>query len=195
MIASVRPRSCLLVWASLLVCPTLLLGFIIAFWWGNLSSLQTRAQDKERQLQRLQSVGTSITALESALQQERSRDDLRQYYFEGETWSLAAASAQNTLQSLMTEVGMSVSSIQTRPAERGDPPPRVSLLAQGQCTTGELGNLVYRIESAKPFLFIDEITVRGHPRANANIPGVVNEFAAELVIQLKVSGAVALRNG
>ena len=55
-------------------------------------------------------------------------------------------------------------SAQILPTDAADDPPRVQVRIQLQGTTEHLFDVIYRVESARPFLLIDQMSIRSQAR-------------------------------
>ncbi|MEA1051510.1 type II secretion system protein GspM [Lamprobacter modestohalophilus] len=189
--ATSKQKTCALFWLLTGILPLVILGAIFVSWSGHLGQLSERIANHRDQIRGIQSGVAVIPALQAALQAERSRDDLNQYAFQGETWSLAAALAQGNLNALLSDADLMVASVQALPQRASEAPDRISIRAQAQGTTEQLADLLYRIESATPFLIVEDLSVRPLPQPARRRPGPAEVTNAPgLVIQLQVYGIV-----
>ena len=105
-------------------------------------------------------------ALRQALADEQSNDAFKAYYFDADTPAIAGAQLQSEVQDMVRSAGARPVSAQVLPSNEQDDPPRVRVRIQLQGTTEQLFDVLYRVESARPFLLIDQLSIRSQARSN-----------------------------
>jgi general secretion pathway protein M len=158
--------NCALAWAPALLIPLALVLVILVPWWQKVHGLDERLGRSTEQLQRYQQLVATLPALRAELQREQANDDFKAFYFDAETPALAGARLQSEVQEVVRDAGARPISTQILPVDADEKPPRVRIRTQLQGTTDELLEVLYRIEAARPFLFVDQMSVRSTaPRA------------------------------
>lgn len=184
-------RMCSAVWLTTLLLPIIILGSLFFIWSAEIDQLRDRVSNHRAQIQNLQNAASEIPALKAALKAERERDDLKQYFFQGQTWSLAAGLAQGHLNELMSDANLVTNNVETLRQQASQSFERIRLRAQAQGTTEQLASLRYSIETATSFLVIEDLAVRPLPQPvrGRGAPASASN-ADSLVIQLQVSGFI-----
>jgi general secretion pathway protein M len=158
--------NCALAWAPALLIPLALVLVILVPWWQKVHGLDERLGRSTEQLQRYQQLVATLPALRAELQREQANDEFKAFYFDAETAALAGARLQSEVQDVVRDAGARPISTQILPVDADEKPPRVRIRTQLQGTTDELLEVLYRIEAARPFLFVDQMSVRSTaPRA------------------------------
>lgn len=157
---------CIAVWSATLLIPALLAMSLLLPWWNQLRVLDerlVRARDQLRQYQRL--VAT-LPALRAELASAQANDDYKAFYFDAATTGLAGAQLQSEVQDVVRAAGARPISTQVLPVDKDEQPPRIRIRTQFQSDTDELLDVLYRVEQARPFLFVDQVSIRSTtPRA------------------------------
>lgn len=158
---------CLLLWSI----PTLLLLVlslaILLPWWQRLAELDQRASRAREQIHDFQRLIATLPRLQAELDAVRNRDDTRAFYLAAATPALAGAELQSQVQDIIRAAGARPVSSQILPADASERPPRVRVRVQFQGTAKSVLDILYRIEAARPFLFIDQVSLRS---AANNVP-------------------------
>jgi len=167
MTADTKTRlQCAAVWSLTLLIPLSLLLAAAVPWWQQLQSLNQGLAEGRDRLQRYQRLVATLPALRAELERAQANDEFKAYYYDAETPALAGAQLQNAVQDLVRGAGARPISTQILPVDQKEHPPRVPIRIQIQATTDELLDLLYRIEEARPFLFVDQMSIRSTaPRA------------------------------
>lgn len=158
-------RRCLLWWSLLVLLPMLLVLAIALPWWQRLQELRGDIETAGEQLERLDRLVGTLPTLRAELAREQANDDYKAFYFDAATPALAGAQIQREAQDLIGRVGARVISAQVLPVDPAEQPPRVPLRIQLQGTTEQLLEVLYEVEAARPFLFIDQLSVRSTAQA------------------------------
>lgn len=159
---AVRPfgRRCLLVWMLALLVPVLVVLAIGLPWWQRMQALTEEVADTQEQLVRLRRLVNQLPTLRAELAREQANDDYKAFYYDAITPALAGAQIQREVQDLVKRVGARIISAQVLPSDPAEQPPRVPLRIQLQGTTEQLLTVLYEIEGARPFLFVDQLSIR-----------------------------------
>lgn len=155
---------CLLVTGALIVLP---LSVFVAAGWYWLARFQDLGDEIDRsidQLHRYQRVIQTLPALTAELERVKSNEEIKSFYFDAPTPALAGAQLQRRVQEIVQAAGGRLISTQLLPSAQGEDPPRVRIRTQLQGTTGALLDVLLEIEQARPFLFVDQASVRSTAR-------------------------------
>lgn len=114
-------------------------------------------------------VARGRSAYAARLEELTARESASQVYLQGETDALAAARLQDQVSGVIERHGGTVRSIQSLPGQDDEDFRRVSVRVQFTGTTESLFQAVYSLETARPFVFIDNLDVRNRrSRRRAN---------------------------
>jgi general secretion pathway protein M len=186
--------TCLGAWGAALLLPALLMLSVALPWWQNNQQLTERLERDRDQLQRYSQMVATLPALRAELERERANDDFKAFYFDAETPGLAGAQLQSEVQEMVRGAGARPISTQILPVDPKEQPPRVRVRVQLQGSTPQLLDVLYQIEDARPFLFIDQVSVRSSARqepvaARRNTRRLRSSAqAGELTVRLDVFG-------
>ncbi len=188
--------GCVSAWAGVLLIPALLIALVATPLWDRVKVLD---EDYERgldQLQRYQRLVATLPRLRAELEQAQANDDFKAFYFEAETPGLAGATLQSEVQEMVRAAGGRPISTQILPVDESEQPPRVRIRTQLQGTTDELLDVLYRIEAARPFLFIDQMSVRSTTPRRRNVRSrrarqpISQQNVGQLTVRLDIFGYV-----
>jgi general secretion pathway protein M len=143
-------------------------------WLDRLVTLDEEIERNRDQLGRYQRLVATLPALRAELEQIDSNEALKAFYFDAATPALAGASLQQKIQDMVKGAGGRLVSTQILPATPNEQPPTVRVRVQLQGSTDHLFDILYQIEEARPFLFVDQVSVRSMvqpDRPVANAPG------------------------
>lgn len=183
---------CLIAWALLILVPCLLVAAVAIPVITRLDQLETAIEERRDQLSKYSRLIGTLPGLRAELEQVRSNEDFKAFYFDAPTPALAGAELQRKVQNIVTAASGRLISTQLLPEERGQNPPRVRVRTQIQGSTDTLIDILYEIEQARPFLFVDQVSVRSSARADlperiARVrPGV--DSGGELTVRLDIFG-------
>ena len=194
-----KPQSpskilCVLAWFLLASVPVVVLGAIAASWTAEMDRLSSRIVDSEDQLARYRRMIRTLPDLRAELDRVRKNDSFKAFYFAAPTPALAGAELQRKVQDIVTAANGRLISTQILPEQPGESPPRVRVRTQIQGSTETLLDVLYDLEEARPFLFVDQLSVRSSsrperverdPRMSRRPP--VNP-AGELTVRLDIFG-------
>jgi general secretion pathway protein M len=114
-----------------------------------------------------------LPALQAAVARLERTGPLSPYLLAGTNRALAAAGLQKKLQDAATKHGVTILSLRVQNPASGGPLERISVQARLRAGIPELRDLLYWIETARPYLFIEDITVnaRHARRRRTRTPG------------------------
>jgi general secretion pathway protein M len=146
---------CLLAWSAAILIPG---GFLLGIglpWHQQMAELDAETESVVDQIQRYERLLATIPP---------NNEEVKAFYFNAPTAALAGAQLQGTIQEMVQAAGARLVNSQFLPAEPNEQPPRVRIRAQVQGDTEALLEVLYNIEQARPFLFVDQLSVRSTSR-------------------------------
>jgi general secretion pathway protein M len=153
------------------VLPLAVLLAIGLAWHTAVADLDAQITSSRDQLIRYQGLVATLPALRTELERTQANDDFKAFYFDAETPSLAGAQLQREVQEMVRAAGARPISGQILPVNSEERPLKVRVRIQLQATTDELLDVLYRIESARPFLFVDQVSIRSTTPRARGVPG------------------------
>lgn len=186
---------CLLVWGLAILLPLLVLGALLAPWASRLASLDERIASSESQLARYRHLLASLPRLKAELDRERSDQTYKANYFDARTMALAGAQLQSQIQGIVNTAKGRLVSTQILPQEQQESPPRIRVRTQIQGSTDSLLEVLYQLELARPFLFVEQVSIRSSARPERTTQGrqarrAPGREGGDLIIRLDVFGFV-----
>lgn len=160
-----KRSTCQLLLIVLVLLPIGAILLIAVGWLTQVRTLEDQIQTDLERLQRYRGIAASLPALRQALEEERSNDAFKAFYFDADTPALAGAQLQTEVQAMVRTAGARPISTQILPTDEQDDPPRVSVRIQLQGTTDQLFQLLYQVEAARPFLLIEQMSIRSQARS------------------------------
>lgn len=161
--ASARP-FCIIAWALAILLPVVLVAVIALPWLQRYDALTAAIDTGEDQLVRFRRQVETLPTLRAELEQVKANEDFKAFYFDAPTPALAGAELQRKVQDIVTAAKGRLISTQLLPEQPNEHPPKVRLRIQIQGSTDTLLDVLYAIEQARPFLFIDQVSVRSSAR-------------------------------
>ena len=155
-----RKGACILAWVGALAIPVALVIAIGWPWLEEAGTLEREIEALDDRLVRYHRLLQTLPGLQAELEQVSSNKDVEDFYFDAKTPALAGAELQREVQKMVTAAGGRVTSTQLLPSPEDAQPSTVRVRTQLQGTTGELLNVLYQIEKARPFLFVEKLSVR-----------------------------------
>lgn len=122
-----------------------------------------RLAHAEDTLARFRQVAAQRPALERRLVEAKARLDGRNAYLRGGDKAVAGAALQTTIRETVRAHGGEVSSTQTLPGEIADGFRRVAVESRMSVTLDGLRAILHALETARPHLFVDDLTIRVRP--------------------------------
>ncbi|AUB79937.1 type II secretion system protein GspM [Candidatus Thiodictyon syntrophicum] len=195
--ANPTKRYCVLVWGAAILLPSLLIAAIAIPWLGEVRRLGDAIAAGSEQLGRYQRLIATLPGLRAELEKVNSNQDFKAFYFDAPTPDLAGAELTRKVQDIVTAAHGRLISTQLLPEEKAEQPARVRLRVQIQGTTDILLEVLYELDQARPFLFVEQVSVRSSARGElpeqvargraGRRPSAINE-AGELTVRLDVFG-------
>ena len=187
---------CVLAWTLMVLVPVLLLSALAWPWLDRMGRLDDAIGEGEDQLVRYRRLVATLPDLRAELEQVNKNDAFKAFYFDAATPALAGAELQRKIQDLVTGAEGRLISTQLLPEQKDEHPPRVRIRTQIQGSTDTLLNVLYEIEQARPFLFVDQVSVRSSARPDMPaqaLPGrrarrLPVEQGGELTVRLDIFG-------
>jgi general secretion pathway protein M len=121
---------------------------------------QTTGQELQERLQRLQGMVANRELLETQLQGLKEDKVMAAYYLETSSPTLAATELQQQIKSIVEGNGGNLTSTQILPVTQDNGFTRVAIRVQMQGGTEVLQKVLHRLETARPLLFVDNLTIR-----------------------------------
>ena len=189
-------RQCALLWAVAVLVPTLLIAAIALPWSIQNRQLNDNLASGMEQLGRYRHLIATLPGLRVELEQVNSNQEFKAFYFEAPTPALAGAELQRKVQDIVTAAKGRLISTQLLPEEKEEQPARVRLRVQIQGATDTLLEVLYQLDEARPFLFVEQLSVRSSARPELPAQAIrgqpvrrppINE-AGELTVRLDVFG-------
>jgi len=159
--------ACFFAWALAILIPTSLIAAVALPWLDRMGSLEREITAGDDQIVRYRRLIATLPRLQAELDQVLSNEDVKAFYYDAPTLQLAGAEMQQELQGLVSESGARLVSTQMLPTNPQEQPPTVRIRTQIQGSTDALFSVLYRIEEARPFLFVDQLSVRASARRAA----------------------------
>jgi general secretion pathway protein M len=159
-VAGQRIVKCVLAWAAVLFIPVTLAVGVAWPWAERMGVLDSEIDTARDQIARYQRLVATLPALRAELEQVNNNPDLQAFYFHAATPTLAGATLQQNVQDMVKATGGRLVSTQMLPAAPNEKPPTVRVRIQLQGSTDQLFDLLYQIEDARPFLFVDQVSIR-----------------------------------
>ncbi len=159
---------CSLVLAAAIALPLLILAGVALPWASQFSAQNKVIASNTGQLERYRSLVRALPGLRAELEQTKNNSAFKAFYFNAPTAALAGAQLQGLIQEIVTGAAGRLISTQILPEDKKVDPPRVSVRMQIQGTTETLLDVLLRIDQARPFLFVDQLSVRSSARPIAS---------------------------
>jgi general secretion pathway protein M len=159
-------RTCILALSALVLIPLAAVALITVSWLQAMNRLDDAIDADLDRLARYQRLVATLPGLRAALEEEKADDSYKAFYFDAETPTIAGAQLQSEVQEMVRAAGARPVSTQILPGDENEDPPRVRVRIQLQGTTDQLFDVLYRVESARPFLLIDQLSVRSQARSD-----------------------------
>ena len=175
---------CILMWVVVITVPLMILAGIMIPWANKLSSLEQRISTSEDQLTHYRRLVQTLPRLKDELERVRNNTSFKEFYFKAPTPALAGAQLQRQVQEIVTAAKGRLVSTQILPEEKSEDPPRVRVRTQIQGSTEALLDVLYQIEQARPFLFVEQLSVRSSARPQLPEQNLRGRFARRLPANL-----------
>jgi len=117
-------------------------------------------ESTKSQLARLESISQSYPALKAQLDELARRTSKSGVYLAGSTDALAAASLQEDVGAQIGRAGGTLRSVQILPATSDGDFKKVTVRVQLTATLAQFTRLLYSLEAARPFVFVDNLDIK-----------------------------------
>jgi general secretion pathway protein M len=163
-----RGITCILAWIGVLSVPAALVFGIGLPWMEQVHALEQEIQLLDERMPRYHRLLGTLPGLQTELERVSNKEEFKDFYFEAKTPALAGAELQRTVKKMVEAAGGQVTSTQLLPSPGDEQPPKVRIRTQLKGTTDVLLDVLYQIEQARPFLFVEQLSVRAAaPRRRA----------------------------
>jgi general secretion pathway protein M len=193
--AGTQRPFCILGWLLLILVPSLVIAAVAVPVLVRLDRLDTAIEERRGQLLKYRRLISTLPSLRTELEQVKANEDFKAFYFDARTPALAGAELQRKVQEIVTAAAGRLISTQLLPDEEEQHPPRVRVRTQIQGSTDTLMDILYNIEQARPFLFVDQVSVRSSARpdlperlARARTARAGVDPGGELTVRLDIFG-------
>jgi general secretion pathway protein M len=133
-------------------------------WLQQVANLKHEIESLNDQTSRYRRLIQTLPGLRAELDQVRSNEDVKDLYFNAKTPALAGAQIQREVQKMVNASGARLVSTQVLASDDKEQPPKVRVRAQIQGKTDALKDILYDLEKARPFLFVDQMSIRSTAR-------------------------------
>lgn len=197
-----KKAICIIGWILVLLVPLALVIGLLVPWADRIDVLSDQIATSEDQLQRYQHLLKTLPGLQAELEEVQKNEDFKAFYFDAATPALAGAGLQRKIQDIVRSADGRLISTQLLPEQKDEQPPRVRIRTQLQGSTETLLSVLYEIEQSRPFLFVQQVSVRSTARQNRARPqrrnrrsrrttsrsGAAQQSAGELTVRLDIFG-------
>jgi general secretion pathway protein M len=121
---------------------------------------QDHVEDLEFRLNRLQKVSAERKQLVARLEQQKSGDKSDETFLPTEAASLASADLQSKIKEAISNAGGELTSTQVIPEHDEEQFTRIGVKVRMNGSSPILKQVLYRFESAKPYLFVENLNIR-----------------------------------
>lgn len=163
------PQRSRLLAVGLLLIALLLVALIIRPVLGSYLSYGERIESLENQLSIYQRLAEGLAADEARLAELQAAEPVTDLYLQENKPALAAAQLQQYLHSQVGRGGGQVISTQILSSDESGPLQTIAIQVHMRGELDDLVNLFYSLESGKPALFAENVTVLANPRRQTRV--------------------------
>ena len=145
------------------------------------------------QLQRYQTLTASRADEEAQLRQVKEHTPLKGYFLKGATQSVASAKLQQHLKQLLANTGGQIVSMQGITTPGDSTLPSVTLKVQLKTSIDQLKELLYRLESNRPALSLENLSITSTPVRRSSYAR--KEVLLPLDVRFNLTGYTILQEG
>jgi general secretion pathway protein M len=194
--AGPNKRQCALLWTAAVLVSMLFVAAVALPWSAQNRQLNDDISNGLEQLGRYRHLIATLPGLRDELEQVNNNQEFKAFYFDAPTPALAGAELQRKVQDIVTAAKGRLISTQLLPEEKEEQPARVRLRVQIQGSTETLLEILYQLDETRPFLFVEQLSVRSSARPELPAQTIrgqparrppINE-AGELTVRLDVFG-------
>ena len=156
---------------SRVVALALLVAVLFGLYLGLVQPILMRFQEFDNQISHsvdllasYRRLGSGRKALESRMGELKQEQSSRAGFLKGENVALVGADLQNKLKTLVVEARGSLRSMQTLPPKEEGSFRRVAVRAQATLSSDALRVVLYGIDTATPYLLVDNLDIRQQSR-------------------------------
>jgi len=168
---AVTTRQAVISWMILLGLLLLLASILLLPWWNWLNHYDAA---KAQGLERLQGYNRLIrerAALEARLSDPMAQARMKADYLSPTTSALAAVELQQKIKAIVANGNGKLLSTQILPVQKRDPATRITVKVRIQGDASALLVVLHTLESDKPPLFVENLSVRKYQRRGARLGG------------------------
>ena len=155
----------------LLLLAGLVAAVVLPVWSAN-RHFDTRIEQMESRLailRRAASIGAELKAEYDRLQRSQASDI---HYLKSRSDALGAAELQRILKRVATPKGAEIISTQILPSKQEEGATRVTLRVRMRGSLETLVGVFYALETGNPYLFLNNVALRGRPLARRRVVGM-----------------------
>jgi general secretion pathway protein M len=156
--------------------------FVVAPVWTMHASLGHRLDATRGQLERFQRLASQLSAIRAQVATARDQDLLAPFLVNAANDALAAVELQDRLKSIALGHEGHILSTRVLQATADGPFERVIVDARLEIPLEGLQDLLHEIESRKPYLFVDELSVTARPQRRGTSGGVAQALETRLTL-------------
>ena len=185
-------NSALPPWAGRLAAVALLVALLGAAYLYAVAPLLATYRDTDQEiartndlLERYERIAARRGAYQAQVDELSSRQTGIGVYLSGTTDALAAAELQDRVKDMVEARGGKLRSIQILPVKAAGAFTRVSVRVQLSASLGAFHQILYGLEAAKPFVFVDNLDVRNRRAVRRS---ALKDLDPTLMIRFDLSG-------
>lgn len=172
--SSVTTRQSIISWVILLGLVLLVAVVVLMPWW---SWMQDYELTKAKSLNRLHDYNDLIKdrgALETQLQDQSANLRLKEDYLSPTTVALAAVELQQKIKSIVANGNGKLLSTQILPVSENEPATKIAVKVRMQGDSSSLLIVLHALESDRPPLFVENLSVRQFQRRRTKLQGMLD---------------------
>ena len=150
--------------------------------WQAYASQGQRLEVARSQLERFQRLAAQLPGLRAQAAQLREQDPLTPYLVQATNDALAAAELQERLKAITLGHAGRILSTRVLKGAADGPFERVVVEARLEISLEGLQDLLYEIDTKKPYLFIEELSVMRRPQRRGSSAGAADVLETRLVL-------------
>ena len=176
--------------SALLVLAVLILGLVLP-WQERNHFYQDRIDQLTDQLSRFNKLIAALPALEQQLTNLKTNKELDEYYLPAKDGNLGGIVLQRRIEEFVRAANVTIISAQVLPPEEQPTAIKVGLRLRFGCSIEALWQIVYTVESNKPFLIIPVLTVRAMRQSPIRqMPGMPPDTTPDLNVNMDIYGYI-----
>lgn len=156
-------------------------GFAVAPILASYSETDARRSEIRAQLLRFRAIADGKSQYEAQLAELDRRLASQGLTIEGATDAIAAANLQERVGSMVESAGGVLRANQSLPADQDGSFRKVGVRVQASLTTSQLARIMYRLESGRPFVFLETLEIKSRRARRRNAEEV--DIDPQLVVR------------